>query len=90
MTQLIASSTAAADSADFSVATGVSSTLSLFFVGEAISPLASAIIQRKDSAGNYSTIGQIDGGTPSKVLSSAGTFRVRKRAFTVSFGVDID
>lgn len=48
MAQLIASSTAAADSADFSVATGVSSTLSLFFVGEAINPLASAIIQRKD------------------------------------------
>lgn len=91
MTQLIAPSTAAATSADFTVASGSSATLSLSFSGlEAISPMAVADIQRKDSAGNYANIGQLSGGNPSMVLIAAGTFRVRKWAFSVAFGVDQD
>jgi hypothetical protein len=52
--------------------------------------MAVADIQRKDSAGNYANIGQLSGGNPSMVLIAAGTFRVRKWAFSVAFGVDQD
>lgn len=90
MAQLIASSTSAAVSDDFTVAPGTTATLSLFFADSAINPLAVATVQRKGSNGSYANIGQIDGGQPSKVLSSAGTFRVQKSAYAVAFGVDID
>lgn len=89
MTQLIATGTAQADSADFTLTTD-STTLSLFSTTEQIPSLCTAMVQKKSASGVYLNFGQIDGNNPVKVLSGPGTYRVRKLASSASFGVDRD
>lgn len=90
MPELIVAQTALADSLDVIIGTGGSATFLLKGgVTDAIPATAIALIQAKNAAGTqYVTIGQIDAGNPIRVLSAAGTFRVRKLLTTSAIGVD--
>jgi len=95
MASLIAISADQAASADFTLAAGASTTLSLTNAntnasGVTLPTPIVALIQLKGSSNAYVTVGQIDSGTPQKVLSAIGTFRVLKLASAVAAGVDRD
>lgn len=87
MAELIASGTAAADSADFTVAAGTTATLFLKTASYPVPPGALATVQVKSGTA-YFSIGTISQAEPMKVLSGAGTYRVRKASNLVAFGVD--
>lgn len=89
MAELIAASTAQADSADITVAAGASITFLLKGGGgtEALPRGANASVQAK-SGTQYITIGVMDAENPMAVLSASGVFRVRKLASSSAVGVD--
>lgn len=90
MAELLASSTANAVSADFTLIDGQSTLLLLKdAIGEAVCPDAVARIQVK-SGTKYFTIGMLDVTNPARVLQAPGTFRVVKFPSTAAFGVDND
>jgi hypothetical protein len=90
MAEIIASQTAAANSADFTLTDG--SSCSLFLKdADADTDLYSnavAYVQIKSSEAKYVTIGKLDFADPLSVLSAPGTFRVSKPASAYAFGVD--
>ena len=87
MASLIANGTATADSAEFTLAAGESTTLNLLAAGG--NPNAVAGIYIKDSAGTFALVGNIGGGDLAvKVLSGIGTYKVTRFASAVAFGVD--
>ncbi len=92
MAELIASGTTQADSADFTVAVGTPARISLFNATGAQVGGGSAYIQYKASNGGYFDFpaGGLDGFNQSITLSAPGTYRVRKLASSVAFGVDKD
>lgn len=78
MAALLATGTTAASSADFTL-TGESSTL--FLVSTAGLPSgSSASIEIKSAAGVYYPVGALSTGTPLRVLSGPGTYRVSRVA----------
>ena len=88
MPVLIAATTAAADSADVTLAAGASVTFLLN--GGLLGSLpygAVALIQAKSGA-QYVTIGQIDSQNPLRVLAASGVFRVSKQISDGAVGVD--
>lgn len=88
MAELIASGTADANSADFTLTDGQSATLFLkTATGAPVAPAAQARIQVK-SGSNYFTVGRLTQSDPMLVLRAAGTFRVQRLAHTIAFGVD--
>lgn len=92
MAELIPSTTAQADSADFTLAAGDSATL--YLKNPSGPPLprdAVAQVQIKSGA-NYYTVGVLTFLSPGQVLTAIGTFRVRKlvSSFNEAFGVDRD
>jgi len=90
MAELLASSTAQTDSADFTLASGQTATLYLKdAAGESVDAHANVAIQIKSGL-EYFTIGSLNGARPCMVLDAVGTFRVRKFAAPVAFGVDRD
>lgn len=93
MANLIAVGVAQANSADFPLIAGQSTTLSLTCAAGTVmppAPVCMARIQILGSGGAYVDFGQIDGLNPIKVLTAIGTFRVVKNASPVAFGIDRD
>lgn len=92
MANLIASGTAEAFSADFTLTAGQSTTLSLS-AAQPLVPLprqVAASIQLKGSNGAYNPIGEISGQNPQTVLTAIGTFRVQAFASPIARLVDRD
>lgn len=90
MASYIAPSVAAANGADFTLAAGNATTLSLS-AASALLPLCNARIQIKSAAGTYQDIGFLDKDNPIVVLQAIGTFRVVKSDNAdLSFGVEKD
>lgn len=89
MAELIATGTTEADSSDFTLSSGASTTLYLKDAGGLIPASCTAAIQIK-SGSLYFNVGELNGTEPVKVLSATGTFRVRKFANAATFGVDRD
>jgi hypothetical protein len=89
MAQLLASGTAEAESTTFDLAAGDVVTLSIFGTHDE-TPSQVADVQIKGSDNGYTNIGQLRNvsGEAAKVLSSPGTYRVRRRLCTAAFGVD--
>ena len=89
MAELLAVSTVAANSADFTLAEGGQATLLLKDgTANAVLPRgSSANIQVKTSGGVYMQIGQLTADTPLQVLSGAGIYRVTKPGGS-ALGVD--
>lgn len=89
MAELIASSVNAANSADFTLTTGVTATLNLKGPADTwVGPQSIAYVQIKSADGRYYTIGALTVQNPASVLSAVGTFRVAKIAAPDAFGVD--
>lgn len=84
-TSLIANGTTELASADFSLATGESATLSLSGVPDIYSR---ATIQFKASDSSYVSFGELTTKAPVQVLTAVGTFRCVRRVGVASFGVD--
>lgn len=76
-TQLIATASTAADSADVVVTAGSPVTVSLKGVTGAE---ARVVISLKDDAGAYGVIGQLTTSQPSAVLAGPGTYRLSRIA----------
>ncbi len=90
MPNIIASQTTAADSADFTQASGVVSTIHLTTAG-AVTKLpfgAYAEVQIKAASNAYIKVAEMDSEKPFFRLDFPGTFRVRKFVTTDAFGVD--
>ena len=95
MPQLLPTGTTQADSTDITLASGVSTVISLFAASGVSIPLEpQALIQRKGSNGIYRTLsgatGILSGSWLEIVIGGPGTFRVRKLASAVAVGVDRD
>lgn len=89
MAELIAPTTAPANSAPFSILAGDSVTLLLKdAVGPYCPPNCVAYVQQQSSGGEWFTVGQIDTLNPAKVLLAAGTFRLSKPASADAYGAD--
>lgn len=89
MAALIASSVAQTDSADIVLA-GTGTTLALVSADGNVPRDAQAVIQYKSAAGQYTTVDTLSAAQPAVVLTATGTFRVRKYASAVAYGVDRD
>lgn len=97
MAELIASGTTEANSADFTLAAGSSTTLYLKRTsGPGLPADAEALVQIK-SGTEYFTVGRLTSAAPAQVLSATGTFRVKRMpAFgahgttPLAYGVDRD
>lgn len=90
MAVYIASGTTASNGADFTLASGTTSTVNLFAAGEGIPNGASAPIQIKASNGSYYTLGVLDQNNIAQQVFGPGIFRVVRNANAVAFGVDKD
>lgn len=89
MAELIATGTAQADSADFTLAAGDSAVLYLKdAAGAQVGANSIARVQIKSADGQYFTVGELNCREVAKVLSGAGTYRVRRLASDEAFGVD--
>lgn len=89
MAEIIAPTTAPANSATFAILPGDSVTLLLKdAAGPYCPPNCVAFVQQESSGGEWFTVGQIDTQAPAKVLLAAGSFRVSKPASADAFGVD--
>lgn len=89
MAELLAPTTAQADSGSFAILAGDSVTLLLKdAAGPYCPPNCIAFVQQQSSGGEWFTVGQIDTLNPAKVLLAAGTFRVSKPASADAYGVD--
>lgn len=91
MAEILAPTTAAANSLDQVIAAGTSLTM-LLKPATGAAPLsqlsASVTISSKTSGGDYLPVASLTPGNPSVVLTAVGTFRVSKAASTVAYGVD--
>lgn len=88
MAELIATGTSATSSSDITVAAGSTATIFLKDAdGGAIQNGARVLIEIKDTAGNYTTIGELNYQVPCLVIAGAGTYRVRRLATGISVGV---
>lgn len=91
MAELIATSSVQADSGDFTLVAGSSTTLYLKDAAGPTLPFGAAALVQVKSGTEYFTIGTLDDSAPAQVLTAVGTFRVRKLASsTGAFGVDRD
>lgn len=92
MAQLIASGTTEANSADIVVAAGTPTTISLFNADGVFGNDVAATVFQKSSGGVYRPVlgGNLTAQKPALVIDAPGTFRVKKYASTVAFGVDRD
>lgn len=89
MPAIVAIGTTQADSADIVIPAGGKATLSLFgATGPSVPQGAVALIQRKASNNAYITEQVLTTMTSSLVLDAEGTWRVRREANPVAFGVD--
>lgn len=91
MASLIASKTAAENSADFTLADGQSAMLNLTqgaSGGPALGVGCSASIQLKTSEGSYIQVGELTEKDPVLQVFGPGTYRVAKKASAAAFGVD--
>lgn len=89
MAQLIAATALTATSADFTLADGESTVISLFDADGGVSSGA-ADIQLKASNGTYTTVpdGRLAGNYSAARVLGPGTFRVMKESSPVATGVD--
>lgn len=71
LSELLASGTTAANSADVTLVDGAATTVIQRGRG-------AALIQVKDTAGGYVTVGQIDDQTPARIVNGPCVFRVRR------------
>ena len=93
MAELLPPTTTAANSADFTVAVGTPVRISLFnAAGGQLANDAFAFVEYKASNNQYfgAPEGGLDSFNQSLLLSAPGTYRVRKGAAAVAFGVDKD
>lgn len=95
MAELIASGTARATSSTFTLASGESTTISLFAAaGVSISPDAKAVIEQVASNATASAVqepgGELNAGRTKTTINGPGTWRVTKFPSAVAFGVDRD
>lgn len=89
MAELISIGTNQTDSADFTLFAGEEATIYLKNgSGPQLDAKSYAAIQIKASNGEYFTIGYLNCREPAKVISGAGTYRVRRLLTDVAFGVD--
>jgi hypothetical protein len=86
-TELIASTTSAANSADITVTAGSQVTVSLNGKDSAIDNNV-VQVQLKSSAGEWMQVGSLFSSQPAQSIVSPGTYRVRKLASALAFGVD--
>lgn len=92
MASLISSGTTADSSADFTVAAGTPNTISLRDADGVLAGDVAAVIDIKSSDGVYRPVqnGSLHAHRPELVIDGPGTYRVRKFASAVAFGVDKD
>ena len=89
MAELIATGTAQADSSDFTLADGQSTTIFLKDASsDSVPAQCAANVQIKSADSVYYTIHVITDRCPAIVLDAPGTYRVRKQASITTFGVD--
>lgn len=89
MAELIATGTTAADSADFELSDGESTTLFLKkATSGSVDVSAFAEVQIKDAGGAYHPVTGLSFHQPSIVLAAPGTYRVSRPASSTAFGVD--
>jgi len=86
MALLITPGTTAATSADFTLASGESTTL---YLSGSYDHTCFATVLVRTSSGSY-PVAYLSGNDPLKVVVGAGTFAVERHAGAVSFGVDRD
>jgi hypothetical protein len=84
-TSIIADGTTELASAEFSLAAGETTTLS---IRGALTTNQIVRIQFKASDSTFTDFGILESQNPVKVLSGIGTYRCVRRANTASFGVD--
>lgn len=90
-TELIASGTAAADSADLTVAAGVPKTLFLKMAADGpVGSTVRAVIKIKSAAGTYHEVSALNGQRPAVILDGAGTYRISREETKEAFGVDYE
>jgi hypothetical protein len=89
---LIASGTTEDNSADFTVAAGTPTTISLFDADGVFGNDVAATLFKKSSGGVYRAVegGNLTAMKPLLVIDGPGEFRVTKYASVVAFGVDQD
>ena len=89
MAELIASGTAEFDSVDFTLAAGDQVTIFLKNTpGTVVNPKGVAQVFIKSSENNYYLVGVVDLSFPAKVIQAPGTYKVRRMASDVAYGVD--
>ena len=89
MAELIATGRAQADSSDFTLADGQSTTIFLKDASyDSVPAQCAANVQIKSADSVYYTIHVITARCPAIVLDAPGTYRVRKQASITTFGVD--
>lgn len=87
--EIIASGTTAASSSDFTVVAGTPVTVFLKdAAGAVVDQYARALIQIKDTAGEYFTVGVLTGYEPALIIDGPGDYRVTRELATVAFGVN--
>lgn len=89
MAELIASGKTENVSSDFTLTSGVSTTLHIKTADGKIPKDAYVAIELKGGTG-YTAIGGLTDEAPALVLAAPGTYRVRRLANTVDFGVERD
>jgi hypothetical protein len=88
-TQILASGTTADNSTDVVIAAGSYDTVFFKDAGGPDTPFdALGLVQIKDAAGQYFTIGKLTRHQPGVVLAGPATYRVSRPACATAFGVD--
>ena len=91
MTELLTVGATAADSADFTIA--ADATAKLYLKGSAsggVRSRAFVLVQRKDSAGVYTTVGRLSQGMPGATLDGPFTGRLQRPALDADDAVGVD
>ena len=89
MAELISIGTTATSSADFTLASGVSTTLHMK-TATGVFPSGAAVAIELKAGSVYTTIGGLTDSEPVRVLAAPGVYRVRRILSTVAFGVERD
>jgi hypothetical protein len=88
-TELLATGTAAADSADVVVTAGTPVTIYLKKGSDgAVSASARATVKIKSSGGTYHEIGALTGQYQALVIDGPGTYRISRETASEAFGVE--
>lgn len=87
-TEILAIGTTEGPSAEFSLVSGQTATVSLKPSPTGLPPTARAAIQFKTSAGGFIDLGELTISEPMKGVGLPGTYRVLRRGNPVSFGID--